>query len=795
MTGYTAQEMAGKPVTMLGGPATDRSEFAQYHRMIREGKIARVRVLQYHKDGSTYWADLSSQFVETDSSGAMIYINTRRNVDAEMRLRFLVDTSSDVISRNDVDGKYLYVSPSCKTVFGYSPEELLGQNPYTYLHPDDLAKVLPVAEMPEFYEFQYRFRCKDGTYKWVETRARVVRGTAKSEVSEIHAFTRDITDRVQAEQQLRDTVNRYRELFESNPSPMWIFDPATLAILEVNAMASRNYGYSREQFRTMTLRDLRPSEDVAILEAHESRRRQGLQDAGIWRHQKADGSLIEVHVITSDIEWEGRRARLALLRDVTASKKSERDLIAYRDRLQRSEQGLAAAQSVAHIGSWDFDIVDKQVVWTDELYQIYGLTREDFPPAPGFLWQFDHPDDIDEVRRQYDAACESGQPYNMVHRLMRRDGTVRWVHEIGTFEYDADGKPVREFGTIQDITERKLAEDRLAFLAHFDPLTGLPNRVLLEDRLVQNMARASREKSLVAVLFLDLDNFKTVNDTQSRSYGDLLLQHVSETLRAEVRESDTVCRYSGDEFIILVNDLKTLDEVARVASRAATGIAALRSVEGRELHMSASIGISVFPNDGQDTDALIKHADVAMYQAKSEGGNAYRFYQPDMQKVVNKRLSVEADLRHALEQDQLRLYYQPIVDLASGRIVAAEALLRWEHPDRGLLAPGEFVSVAEETGMIVPIGRWVLNKAASDAEGWHRQGIAIDVNINVSPRQFREPDLDRQVASAIEASGVAPERLHLEITESLLMDQHKALEITAKLKQIGVKIELDDFGT
>jgi diguanylate cyclase (GGDEF)-like protein len=319
--------------------------------------------------------------------------------------------------------------------------------------------------------------------------------------------------------------------------------------------------------------------------------------------------------------------------------------------------------------------------------------------------------------------------------------------------------------------------------------------VLLEDRFVQNMARAAREQTLVAVLYLDIDNFKDVNDSLGRSYGDLMLQYVSEALRSMLRESDTVCRYSSDEFVILVNDLTSLDEVARVAHRAAKSISGLRSVEGRMLHASASIGISVYPNDGHDVETLIKYADVAMYQAKSAGRHTYRFYQPDMQKAVNQRLAVEGDLRHALELDQLRLYYQPIVDLSNGRIIAAEALLRWQHPERGLLGPGEFVSVAEETGMIVPIGRWVLKKAACDAVAWHHAGIDVDVNVNVSPRQFREPDLDQHVVDAIRGSGILPERLHLEVTESLLMDQQKSLDITLKLKQLGVKIDLDDFGT
>jgi diguanylate cyclase (GGDEF)-like protein/PAS domain S-box-containing protein len=687
-TGYSADELVGQPVSILSGPDTDTSVFAAFRQTLVGGGAARARILQYRKDGTSYWADLSDKVIGKHPAGGLIVVSIRRDVDAEVML-------------------------------------------------------------------------------------------------------------LRAETDLRRSEQRYRTLFETNPVPMWIYDPETLCFLAVNERAVAAYGYSADEFASMTLSDVRPSEEVPHMLELMDRRRVKFHDHGVWKHKRKDGSLIDVHVCSADIDWLGRHARLALLRDVTQMVHAEAAVADYQSKLERSEKALAAAQSVAHIGSWDYDVVRQQAIWSDELYRIYGLERDAFGCRPGALWEFDHPDDVAEVRRKYDEACETGNPYSMIHRLVRPDGSVRWVHEIGQFEYDADGQAVREVGTIQDVTEKKEAEDRLAFLAHFDPLTGLPNRVLLRDRLDQSIARAARDGSLGAVLFLDLDHFKRVNDSLGHSAGDALLKEVATRLTSVMRQGDTVCRYSGDEFLIVINDLETLDSVADVATRMLASVAGPLVIDGREISTTASIGISVYPNDGGDMETLVKHADVAMYQAKTEGRSSFRFYQPAMQEAVVQRLSIHNELLRAVEREEFVIHYQPIVDLFTGKTVAAEALLRWDHPVRGLLQPDQFVSVAEESGLIVPIGRWVLDRACRDLAGWRETtGVEIDMHVNVAPPQFRRFHLIDDVADALRASNVSPNRLRLEITESLLMDNNlQALEIMTKLKSTGVQIELDDFGT
>lgn len=662
-TGHVPADLIGRPVSVFHGPETDLTVFTAFRESVLRGEAARVRALEYRKDGTTFWVDIANRKIGDHPDGGAIIMSVRHNVDAEMRLRFIVDACSDVISRHDSGGRFTYVSPSCIDILGYTPKELLGTRLGDYIHAEDLVRLDAAPTASEVYESTYRLRRKDGAYVWVEARGRIVRNVDDAHaIRETHILTRDVSRRMRAESDLRESERRYRNLFEASPIAMWIYDPHSLGLLAVNKQAIDQYGYSADEFAAMKLTDVRPQDDIPRMLKRMSERTATFEDHGIWKHRRKDGALLDVHVTSSDIEWGGRPARLALLRDVT---------------------------------------------------------------------------------------------------------------------------------------EKKEAEDRLAFLAHFDTLTGLPNRVLLLDRLNQSIAGASRNNKLVAVLFMDLDEFKQINDCLGHTSGDEVLREVAGRLRAGLRDGDTLCRYSGDEFILVLNDVAALDDVAAFATRVLADLAVPFAIDGREVSTTASIGISVYPNDGKDMDTLVRQADVAMYQAKTEGRNAFRFYQPAMQASVSLRMSVQNDLRRAIERNEFVLHYQPILELRTGKTVAAEALVRWQHPDRGLLAPGEFVAIAEETGLIVPIGKWVLEQACQDLADWKKTAQAeIDICVNVAPRQFRRFELIDEVALALVTAGIEPKRLRLEITEGLLIDNDlQALDIMTKLKSTGVRIELDDFGT
>jgi diguanylate cyclase (GGDEF)-like protein/PAS domain S-box-containing protein len=379
----------------------------------------------------------------------------------------------------------------------------------------------------------------------------------------------------------------------------------------------------------------------------------------------------------------------------------------------------------------------------------------------------------------------------------RKDGEAypQWL-SITTVRNDA-GEATHHIGVFSDISERKAADERVRFLAQHDPLTSLPNRALIMDRLEHALASALRSGNRVALLFVDLDRFKTVNDSLGHHVGDRLLQHVAERLRECVRETDTVARLGGDEFLVLLPELRTMQGASDVAEKVLRTLAAPATVEGHELTISPSIGISVYPTDGANGETLLKNADAAMYHAKERGRNNFQFYTEDMNARALETLTLEKSLRRALAGDELRLHYQPQVDLASGRICGAEALVRWSDPDGNPVPPTRFLSVAEERGLILPLGEWVLREACAQNRRWQDAGLPpLPVAVNVSPQQFRQRDLPGQIRAILDETGLAPAFLELEMTEAVLVpDADVRLDMLRELRDMGLSLAVDDFGT
>jgi diguanylate cyclase (GGDEF)-like protein len=341
------------------------------------------------------------------------------------------------------------------------------------------------------------------------------------------------------------------------------------------------------------------------------------------------------------------------------------------------------------------------------------------------------------------------------------------------------------------------SENRLAFLAQFDALTGLPNRALLSDRFSQMMVQARRHATLLGVLFIDLDGFKLVNDSLGHAAGDELLKEAGRRLQAAVRAEDTVARISGDEFAVVLADLAKAEDAALVAQKIVERLAAAFRIGDKEMFVTASIGIAAFPADGDNAEALLGAADAAMYRAKQSGRNAYQFFTAEINQRTRARAELRSELRRALEREEFSLAYQPKIDLASGEACGAEALLRWRHPERGAVAPAEFIPVLEDTGLIVPVGEWVVAQACRDLKAWQAAGMqAMPVAVNLSARQFRQLDLDARIRALIRGTGIHPSLIELEITESHLMqDPDHAIRVMRALRETGIKVAVDDFGT
>lgn len=427
--------------------------------------------------------------------------------------------------------------------------------------------------------------------------------------------------------------------------------------------------------------------------------------------------------------------------------------------------------------------------------KVLGYHPEELIGKPVF--HFFHPDDLKSKRRFFTKLLDKPKD-SVCYRVRRKDDSYIWLETTSKAIIDNEsGETIEVVAVSRDITERKESEERLLYLANYDSLTGLPNRALFRDRLRRSVARAQRNESKVALFFIDLDRFKTINDSLGHHAGDQLLRSVSRRLKQYARKGDTIARLGGDEFTIILEGIKDPEDASIVADKILELMTPSFKLDGHQVVVSPSIGITLFPDDADNMRSLLKNADTAMYRAKDKGGNCFQFYTADMNAKAYEYLVLENDLRHALEREEFILYYQPQIDLHTQNIIGVEALLRWQHPERGLLNPEEFIPFAEETGLVEPIGQWVLEKACKEAKQWQSQGLpAVRVAVNLSMRQFVAKNFVGRVADILKETNLPAQYLELEITERFLAhDVNQAEEILRDLHNLGVQLSVDDFGT
>ncbi|MBJ6723574.1 putative bifunctional diguanylate cyclase/phosphodiesterase [Geomesophilobacter sediminis] len=466
--------------------------------------------------------------------------------------------------------------------------------------------------------------------------------------------------------------------------------------------------------------------------------------------------------------------------------------------LRESEARLAKAQQIARMGSWEWDPATDRVICSDGLVQLLGLSPQAVAKATlRDLIRYLHPGDMEPVQMALLDCLRTGDPFNIDCRLVRDDGVELSVNAQGEVEPDEEGTYSSMTGTILDITERKRVEHEIQQLAYYDPLTGLPNRTLLGDRLSQAIVQANRDGRLVGVIFLDLDGFKEVNDTFGHHNGDRLLNCVARQLVEVVRETDTVARIGGDEFVIVLTAISHEEDIGDVAGKILAAVSAPVQLDKAEVVATGSVGISIFPLDGEDVQTLLKHADVAMYNAKDLGKNNYRFYSQAMNVKLVERHTLDAGMRRALLGSEFAVHYQPQIDLVSGALIGTEALARWQHPEMGMVPAATFIPLAEETGLICSIGETVLRHACLRNKQWQEQGLGrLTVSVNLSTREFRQKNLVALIGSVLEETGLEPCFLELELTEATIMVNVDEAERTLRqLKELGVLISVDGFGT
>ncbi|WP_418316521.1 EAL and GGDEF domain-containing protein [Piscinibacter sakaiensis] len=634
---------------------------------------------------------------------------------------------------------------------------------------------------------------------WISENAHAVRD-ADGRVVFYEGTVEEITDRVNAAESVRRSEEDFRRLTSQVPGVLYR--------LRVAADGRLRYDFVSDGVRGLF--GLTPEQvlaDAAALLRMRHRgdmRRLGPQmkaayDAGepldlVFRIVLADGTRKWVHLNSSAVErTDGESVRVGVMFDVSARTEAEAAL------RERDNLWKLALESTGD-GLWDWDIATGVESFSQRFSEMYGFGGHDFTVEAAQFDQRTHPDDLEQMLRDRQAHLDGHTPaYVNEHRVRCRDGSWKWILARGmVIERDALGRPTRMIGTHTDISERKMSEALIWQQANFDSLTGLPNRRMLRDRLEQHIKKTDRAALQLALLFIDLDHFKQVNDSVGHEMGDQLLVQAAERIRGCVRGVDTVARLGGDEFTVVLSELTDPERAGQIAQKIVQSLSEGFRLGSEMAFVSASIGITLYPDDATEIDELFKHADQALYVAKERGRNRVSHFTPSLEAAAQTRRILANDLRVALQGEQFSVAYQPIVEMASGRIFKAEALIRWQHPLRGAIGPADFIPIAESTGLIVDIGDWVFRQAAEQAVRWRAEFDAgFQISVNKSPVQFVHGRGSQQRwFELLRELGLPGQSLVLEITEGLLLDPASGInEQLLELSRAGVGVSLDDFGT
>ncbi|MCX5850382.1 MAG: PAS domain S-box protein [Deltaproteobacteria bacterium] len=738
---------------------------------------------------------------ERGTLGSFMDITERKQAEdamrqSEERYRTILENIEEGYFEVDLAGNFTFFNDSTCFLLGYSKEEMMGMNNRQYTDKEN-AKILYQAFNKVYKtgapakEFDWQITRKDGTKRYVEASISLKKDSSGKPTA-FRGVTHDVTERKQAEEALRQSEERYRTILETIQEGYFEID-LTGSFTFCNDSMYRLYGYSKEEMMGMNNQKYTDKENAKKLfqafnniyntgEPINELAWQVIRKDKTKRYVEASASL-KKDLSGKQIGFKG------ILRDVTERKQME-------NALRQSEEKYRSILENIQEAYFEVDITGNFTFFNDSLCRITGCSREELVGVNHR--QFTDKETAKEVFQAFNRVYNTGEPSTGFDWLIiRKDGAKRYIEASVSLQKDLSGKPSGFKGIIRDITERKRIEQQLNHMATHDVLTGLPNRLMFSQLLNQAILSAQRRKKQLAVFFIDLDRFKTINDSLGHEAGDQLLKEIASRFRKSLRAVDVVGRLGGDEFVILIEEVNEISQAATVAHKILNTAIRPIVLMGEECRVTASIGISIYPRNGEDEQSLMKNADIAMYFAKEEGKNNYQFYSKDIQSQSNERLSIETNLRLALERKEFSLQYQARLDFKTGVITGVEALLRWNNQYLGSVTPTQFIPVAEETGMIVSIGRWVLKTACAQNVAWQKQGLPpVCVSVNLSLRQLMDDNLLKDIESALNDSGMAPNLLELEITESMVMhNPTRLIALLTKIKEMGVRLAIDDFGT
>lgn len=773
-----------------------------------QGHVSSLESETRRRDGSIVWISENVRTVR-DPEGEVVYyegtvqdITERKHAERELReaegrYRSIFENAAEGIYQCTPDGRFISVNPALARIYGYdSPDHLLAEvaniasqlliDPAIFAREIDAILRFGYSHLPEV-----EVRRRDGTRVWVSSYARAAFGDDGQPLY-FEGTVQDISESRQIRRELREHQKFLRSVIDTDPNLIFVKDRSGRFVL-VNQATAEIYGTTVEDLVGKSDADFNANpEEVEQFVRDDCAVMDKLEERFISEEKVTDsqGKVRWLQTVKRPLFSPDGAANqiLGIATDITARKCAE-DALKQKEELFR----LMIENSSDVITVLDPDGTVRY--GSPSLERVLGYAPDELIGRN--LFDYIHPEDRAKAHGVLlEGLSQRGKPVAFDIRLRHKNGSWRFVESTGSNQIDTRGVEGIVLNS-RDITERRLAEQELDFLAYHDILTELPNRLLFTEHLEIAIESAADEGHMAAVLFLDLDRFKVINDTLGHTLGDELLRSVAARLSGTLQESDVVSRWGGDEFTILLPQVTDTQEVVRATQRIIAALSAPFELQDSEYYITATVGISVYPSCGQDAETLIRNADTAMYRAKELGKNYYQLFMPSMNVGAIKKLALEQSLRKAIEREEFTLHFQPQIEAEVREIVGVEALLRWQHPELGLVPPGDFIPLAEETGLIVPLGEWVLRTACRQAIEWDAAGYApLRIAVNISAYQFRRSDLVPTIAAILAETGLAPDRLELELTESVLIEsEQRNIETLSELSAMGIRLAIDDFGT
>ncbi len=814
---YTADVKAGLGLyTELVAGKRDHYQFdKRYVRKDRELVYGRVTVSMIRDDYGNPQYALS--IIEDVSAQKEIYDVLLKS---EEKYRTLMNDAGDVILVADLAGKIIDANKCAENFLGYSKGEMLKTNFSDILHGkkiEDFFMLCEVGDAPPLTLRDLKIRCKGDTKIPVGVTLSVMEYGGQKYILSI---IRDITGPKNVEKKLKEVQDQLAQRVQHRTAALERANKKLTEQAAVRKKTEQALRASQQRFRVVTNNSpiiLFALDHKGIFTLSEGK---GLESIGLKSGEIVGQSVFKLYGHIEQVKTDFHRATkgeaftsvininnavfelwcspirdqnnklsgaVGVMTDITERRRAE-------DKIRASEKKLSTILKNMQDAFYRVDNDCVLVLISPSINKLLGYTPEELlgTKLPNL---FVDPDGHVKFKKSLEE--NAGVLYSYEMALSRKDGSMVWVSFNAQHCFDELGNIIGIEGTTRDITERKQTEQHLRYLANYDALTKLPNRTLFRDRLEHAMAHARRYHHLVVLMFLDVDRFKAINDSLGHLVGDQLLQAASERLRSCAREGDTVARLGGDEFTIVMEGVSEVVDADIAAKKVVEAMSKPFVLEGHDVYVTASIGVTIYPSDSDDIDSLIRNADTAMYRAKRAGRNNYQFYTEDMNTRAIENLLLQNNLRQALERKEFLLYYQPQINLQTGDMIGMEALIRWQHPELGLLSPKQFISIAEETGLIIPIGEWVLRTVCLQIKKWEADGLPpYRVSVNLSACQFRQKNLVEKITSIVTETAVDPKYIELELTEGVLVDdEESAIDVLHQLNKMGMQISIDDFGT